>query len=257
MTPQRPTLILLSDLHLGASSATFRRCASVVSNVVEKYDPKETLVAVVGDIAEHGKESEFRLARTVLEGLTDKGFAVIAGPGNHDYGPLGNSYLPDSQQTFERVILGDVCDLKPKYPLTRVFKGHRFFMLDSCYAPPLKGESLWDRTKQLFAPAKRFANGEIGEGQLAALAAWLEDDYMPVHVLLHHHPLWAAAGLRLVDADAFWDVLKKSRADVRGVYFGHRHQEAYYGGDKNPAKVPRVVSCGSTGHQGFFKAYTL
>jgi 3',5'-cyclic AMP phosphodiesterase CpdA len=239
----------LSDLHIGASPETYQRVCRAVNRIITHYSPADTLVALCGDITENGTRAEYRLARDTLSPLVARGYRVLAVPGNHDYGPLGNRYSRDAHQYWGQYIAEDVCETAPQYPLVWHVDGQRIIGLDSCYSPqPTNG--LWEALRERLKPSSAFANGEIGRGQLDALSAWLEDD-IPTHVILHHHPLYVMPGMQLVDAHAFWEVVG---GRVQSVHFGHRHKRGQYDGHKG---IERVRAHGSTGHQGYMDVWQL
>jgi len=227
-------LILLSDLHLGAGPETYERCCQVFERLHD-LDPAEHAIVIAGDVTENGHAAEYQLAASLIAPLRAKGFNVLVVPGNHDYGPFGNLYHPGAHQRFCALAGGSA-------PYVLDLPDVRIIGLDSCYRPDRAATSGWAKFLDLFAPERRFANGVLGAGQLDALSAWLECG-KPTHVVLHHHPLFHAPGLRLVDADSFWRVV---RGRASGVYFGHRHIAGNYDGH---CGVPVVRALGSVGHQ--------
>jgi 3',5'-cyclic AMP phosphodiesterase CpdA len=234
-------LVLLSDLHIGASPETYARCCRAF-DAIHDLDPCTHVVALAGDLTEHGAEAEYRLALSLIEPLRAKGFRFVVVPGNHDFGPFGNHYHPGAHQRFESLF--------GAAPYVLETPAARIIGLDSCYQPGRGQASGWGKMAELFNPARRFANGALGLGQLDALSAWLEDG-KPTHVILHHHPLYHAPGLRLVDANAFWRVVRNRAA---GVYFGHRHVAGVYDGHEG---VPVVRALGSVGHAGVVATVSL
>jgi 3',5'-cyclic AMP phosphodiesterase CpdA len=236
-------MVLLSDLHLGASSDTFAACAEVFTRIHKEHAPDDTVVVLAGDVTEHGKKAEFDLANLFIDRLRAADYHVMIVPGNHDYGPFGNVYHPGAQAEFHKLALG-------RAPYVLDLPEARIIGLDSCYQPGRAAQGGWAKVAELFAPERRFANGSLGIGQLDALSAWLEDG-KPTHVVLHHHPLFHHLGLRLVDANAFWRVVSRR---AKGVYFGHRHKAQVYDGHEG---IPIVRALGSTGHQRAMSVITL
>jgi 3',5'-cyclic AMP phosphodiesterase CpdA len=238
-------LILLSDLHIGAGPDTYRRCSELVARIRRQHAPGDCVVALLGDIVENGDPSEYRLALDVISPLIARGYRIAVCPGNHDYGRLGNRYEADAHRAFD--AFREEAQGSDRW--VHEVEGRRLICLDTCYVPG-PPQSGWARMAALLSPARRFANGELGPGQLDVLSAYLECE-MPTHVLMHHHPLYHAPGLRLVDADLFWGVVK---GRATGVYFGHRHRPGIYDGFKG---VPRVRALGSAGHQGAMVLITI
>jgi 3',5'-cyclic AMP phosphodiesterase CpdA len=238
-------LSILSDLHIGASHDTYRRTREAVARIIRHHAPSEATVAILGDVTESGQPDEYRLALDALGPLIARDYRLVVLPGNHDFGPSGISYSLDAHQAFDAFRE----EVQGHGGWVHNVEGRRLVCVDSCHVPgpPRSG---WARMAQLLSPARRFANGEIGAAQLDVLDAYLEDD-MPTHILMHHHPLYVMPGLRLVDADAFWRVV---RGRAAGIYFGHRHRPGIYDGHEG---VPRVRSLGSTGHQGAMVALTI
>ena len=235
-------IIFLSDLHVGASPETFANCRWAFDRIHADYAPESTAVVIAGDVTENGSQAEYMLAEQLIDPLRAKGYQLMVIPGNHDYGPFGNVYHPGAHHNFEKLYGAApyVLDL----PEVRVIG------LDSCYQPGRGAQGGWAKMGELFNPARRFANGSLGVGQLDALSAWLECD-KPTHVVLHHHPLYVMPGLRLVDEGIFWRVV---RGRAAGVHFGHRHKAQVYDGHNG---VPIVRSLGSTGHQRAFARLTI
>jgi 3',5'-cyclic AMP phosphodiesterase CpdA len=231
-------LVLLSDLHIGASPDTYRRTRDVVDRIARHHAPSEVTVVILGDVTESGLRSEYELALDALGPLLARDYRVVVLPGNHDYGPSGISYCGDAHRLFDSFRFA----VQGHDRWVHEIGGARLVCLDTCYipGPPASG---WARMAALFSPARRFANGELGIGQIDALSAYLEDD-VPTHILMHHHPLYVMPGLRLVDAGPFWSVV---RGRAKGIYFGHRHRATIYDGHEG---VGRVRAMGSTGHDG-------
>lgn len=241
-------IILLSDLHIGASPDTYRRSVRTVHRIITHHDPAHTIVGVLGDLTEHGERSEYRLARDVLSPLVSRGYRLMPCPGNHDYGPFGNRYSRDAEAAYDEIICGELLGYQARWPRVYHVDGQRIITLDTCYSPPYPVDGFTGRLRAALSPARAFANGELGGGQLDALSAWLEID-APTHILMHHHPLYAMPGLRLVDADAF---LRVCEGRVSSIHFGHRHRSGVY--DRGDM---RIRAHGSTGHHGYMSVFAL
>lgn len=197
-------ILHISDLHV-TDRDTLAAAMALIDKIIEKYDPDTWITVVTGDIVDHGKAGEFRLAAKALWALRRAGFRVYVAPGNHDYGPYGNFYSAGARERFAN--LAEEIQGVREYPFAVNVEGAQLLFLDST-AHNEKGEP--------------FARGRIGRRQLAWLESHLSSP-LPQWIALHHHPTWRNPFLAVSDA-ADLQALVDRRDNVKYLC-GHRHTE--------------------------------
>ena len=198
----------LSDLH------------SHLPKGLESYGGR---IIITGDLTDDGASFEYRRLEKFLNSLNGR---VNFTPGNHDLGIRGNLFSPASAEAFDALSWRVQDHLwTAKKPMVRVFgePGNRVTLigLNSC----LMTESIWD-----------YAQGEIGRAQLAMLDTELNQAEGVKILTLHHHPFFDSPTMRLTDADKLMAMIA-GRVDV--LLFGHRHEEANYGGKHG---IPHILA---------------
>jgi 3',5'-cyclic AMP phosphodiesterase CpdA len=176
-------------------------------------------VVITGDLTNLALESEFELARDVIErdlGLDASRVTIV--PGNHDVYTRGSFRSRRFERYFARWLESDLPDLRPSsartaFPVVKL-RGPAAIVALSSAVPRLP----------------LVAAGQLGHAQLEALARVLEHPEVKKRflVLALHHPAvhpWSAAkayleGLR--DADALLSLLEPLRAGL--VLHGHLHR---------------------------------
>lgn len=199
----------LSDPHIDDGVRSRDRAMRVMRRLNSLERPID-LVLVTGDIADHGKPSEYEEAAKVL----DSDFRVLTCPGNHDI-----------REPFRRILLGeDGFD----EPINRVHRiGGAVFLLCDSTIPGRDDGLLADETIEWLEKAL----AETG------------DD--PVFVCFHHPPV--TLGIPYVDeirqfgADRLARVLDRHR-NVIAILCGHAHT----GAATTFAGVPVLVAPGVT-----------
>jgi 3',5'-cyclic AMP phosphodiesterase CpdA len=203
-------IIHLSDLHIGFRDLE-QRFQDLVANLIDRLHPAEEYVVVItGDLVEKAVgTNSYQKARDALETLEDAGFVTLPIPGNHDY---NNGLLLDKccVDDFKATFFGDP---HLKYPKVDIVDGIAFLGLDS-----LRAELHWyDRM---------FADGELGEEQLARLDEALGDSHVQAceHrvIYLHHHPFDPLPFSYLKDARKLRRIIQKHN-NVDALLFGHNH----------------------------------
>lgn len=227
-------IIHLSDLHVGFGDLGARLGDLVTRLIYHKTPAANYAVVVTGDLVEDAtREGSYEAAGAQLGRLGAAGFAVLAVPGNHDYG-TGTVASPAYVARFKRHFFGreDVA-----YPKLDVLDGVAFLGLDS-----MAEELNWyDRL---------FAEGELGAAQLGRLDALLRSAAVAACarrvVYLHHHPFHPTPFHHLKDSSALKEVVA-GRIDA--LLFGHNHDGRVWNGGWG---IPRVYDAGtSTGKEGF------
>ena len=236
-------IIHLSDLHIGYVAGKWNcenRARAIVDSILEKCTPaNDYIVAITGDIVDKGKNhKQVNSALDIISALNNGGIRCIILPGNHDYGSgLGISIK--HQTYFKNRFYGNANE---EFPRLTIFDQTAFISLDS-----LQGE--FDLSGNILSGIDDLtggADGAIGPNQLTRLRAILASEQVKsciyTVVMLHHHPIYKAAGfLELKDSKSLVSVLEEFDIDM--LLFGHKH-----GGDELTSRwgIPRIYDGGSS-----------
>lgn len=148
-----------------------------------------------GDVTDDGEAQSYHVARDVLSGIP---FPVHYLLGNHDH-----------TEPFQRIMLGR--EPQPTVDYTFEVNGVQIICIDS--------------KRPTTPPA-----GRVSDEQLAWLEALTRaDDDRPLIVAVHHNVLpvgtpWWDDYMRMVNGEDFHRALLPARDRIRGVFFGHVHQ---------------------------------
>ncbi len=212
----------LSDLHISKNDGkdNNQNCIKIVSYITNRYTNDKPVVLITGDIVDDGDEEQYKKAVEILKPLVETGFKVLAVPGNHDYGPLGNIYTENSQQLFQDYILGKLLNLpeatKPGvrmediFPMQTVVEDVLFLGVDSVVGA--EDEFM------------HFASGEVGKDQREKIKEILKANKgsgKKVVVYFHHHPFNRSFVMEMDDAK---EVMKILSNNVDALCFGHDHK---------------------------------
>ncbi len=229
------TLLLhIGDLHVKARANAWanRRTAAIVRWISRRYAERaKPVLLFTGDLTDHGSEEEYAHIRDILKPLRDD-YRMIFAPGNHDVGPLGNTFSAARQNNFQRNVVGElmgVAEAKTSenrmgslYPLVRDLGDCLVVALDSCH------------------DEQHLASGRIGDNQLEALDRILMTATKPVVALVHHHPFVRRPWLALDDAES---LMRSLSGHVEVLLFGHRHLAEVWQGER---RIPLIVAAGKT-----------
>jgi Icc protein len=213
----------VSDMHLDGSPARARRARAVMNRLRGARAPLDA-VLVTGDIADHGRPSEYEEARTILSAPCP----VLFWPGNHDErGAFRRGLLSDRVAGARGGVPGQ------EAPLNQVHRvaGAVLALCDSV-VPGQDGGYLDDET-------------------LGWLDAVLSDDPdASALVCLHHYPVplhtELADTIRLAGEDRLAAVISR-HPQVVAVLCGHAHTAAATTFAGRPLLVaPGVLSTGVT-----------
>lgn len=196
----RPFLLAqISDLHLGErprDGADPETCLRAVVKALKAMPDRPDAVLVSGDLAEHAKPKEYRLAQKVIGKL---GVPIYGLPGNHD-----------DRATMREVLgLGDPDAGDAPLDYTIDFGPLRLIVVDST----IPGE---DR-------------GGFDPGQLERLDAELAATPTPAIVAMHHPPLtttmpdWDGVNLPVAEREALAAVIARHPA-AKAIVAGHLHR---------------------------------
>jgi Icc protein len=194
------TFLQLSDTHILADESELLSVQPSVQlhRILDRIDgmaitPQFCLVT--GDLAHDSGEAGYRRLRELLAPITERGIPLLVGLGNHD-----------QRAPFRRSFLGEQTDNDRRYYYARSIGGLRIIVLDSLVPGAV--------------------HGELGQEQLAWLAAELRHNAPQGRLIALHHPValtgvpWLADNL-LRDADALEGVLRGH--DIVGILTGHCH----------------------------------
>jgi Icc protein len=225
----------VSDVHLDGSPERARRARAVMDRLRGARAPLDA-VLVTGDVADHGRPSEYEEARTILSGPCP----VLFLPGNHDErGAFRRGLLSDRVAGAPGGATGSAAPLdtgappSPEAPLNQAHRvaGAVLALCDSV-VPGQDGGYLDDET-------------------LDWLDAVLSDDPgAPALVCLHHYPVplhtELADTIRLAGEDRLAAVISR-HPQVVAVLCGHAHTAAATTFASRPLLVaPGVLSTGVT-----------
>ncbi len=214
--------IQLSDLHIGKSNGKDENvsCGKIVEHIVNKYSDDKPVVLLTGDIVDDGRVEQYENAVTLLKPLVNNEFTVLASPGNHDYGPMGNLYTEESQMYFQKYILCELLDnqkakesgvkMEQLYPMVDVVDDVIFIGIDSVVG-----------AEDQFA---HFASGKVGDDQRKELKKILRNNKgsgKKIVAYFHHHPFNRNFVMELDDSK---DVMKILAGNVDVLCFGHDHK---------------------------------
>lgn len=204
MTSPLLTFVHISDTHISAnpeyglqhSPYSTQTGAQALVKAVNNLPFPVDLVLHTGDVAYDPDPSAYETARQIFSSLK---FPIRYLAGNHDY-----------PRELQRILLGRA-DAAAPFHYTFEMNGVQFICLDSN------------------GPAEPPRGNVISE-QLAWLEALLiTPDDRPLVVAIHHNALpvgspWLDEYMRIVNGETLHQVLLKAKDRLRGVFFGHVHQ---------------------------------
>jgi 3',5'-cyclic AMP phosphodiesterase CpdA len=240
-------IIHLSDLHIGHEDCG-ERFHTITGNLCSRMLPAEDYIIVItGDITDNGNDPGQREeAASSLRELENRGYRILAVPGNHDYGTgtMGNI---KNVKVFKETFFKDP-DIS--YPKTDIINNILFIGLDST-------------AEELNWHDRIFAQGELGREQLDRLEKILnipEINSMTKVVYLHHHPFDFKFGRQLKDSE---DLKKIISNRINILLFGHYHRskQSAYKIHHGTWGIPRCYNAGTSTHKnenlGFHRVIDL
>lgn len=192
-------LAQISDPHLGEPARDGiepEECLRAVVKALRRLPDRPDAILVTGDLAEHAKPKEYRLAAKVIGKL---GVPLFALPGNKD------------DRATMREVLAHPGEGDAPLDYTVDLGPLRLIVVDST----IPGE---DR-------------GGFEPGQLERLEAELAASPTPVIVAMHHPPLttamvdWDGVNLAVSEREALADIIAR-HPQVRAIVAGHLHRVA-------------------------------
>jgi len=228
-------IIHLSDIHVGHEECAVK-FRSLIDNISFLKQPAfNYVVLITGDIVDnayHGEQTDE--AVDAIEQLEERGYKVLAVPGNHDY---GTGTMGD-ERFVELFKVRYYKTLEISYPKLDIIDEIAFIGLDST-------------AEELHWLDRFLSEGELGEGQLLRLEKMLgtpEVSGRKKVVYLHHHPFDFKVGMHLRDSDSLKKVIE-NRVDM--LLFGHYHVDSESAGKiyHGAWGISRCYNAGSSTHK--------
>ncbi len=239
------TILHLSDLHVQARAdhPHNRRLGGLVARIVADYRAVQPIVIITGDLVDDGERAQYRELLRLLRPIKDAGLKILAAPGNHDCGPMGNSYLASARVEYQRHVVADLMGIGVAdtasdvmanlYPMVHRIDGITYVGLDSVVG--------------MIGGGMHFARGAVGAPQLAKLRTIIDYDHgrQPIVVYLHHHPFDRNFTMALRDSAELMAVLA-NRVDL--LLFGHEHRVDVWPGPHRPILhgIRGIIASGQT-----------
>jgi len=228
-------IIHLSDLHVGYEECGARFRAIIDNITFLKQPAKNYIVLITGDIVDNASRGEqLDEAVEAIEQLEQRGYKVLAMPGNHDYGTgvRGDKKFVDlfKEKYFKNRGIS--------YPKLDIIGKTAFIGLDST-------------SEELHWNDRFFSEGELGWEQLKRLRKILEEPEVVSRkkvVYLHHHPFDFKLGMQLKDHDELKKIIGNK---VDALLFGHYHADPASAGKifHGAWGIPRCYNAGSSTHK--------
>ena len=106
-------------------SINFKSACSDLANMEKPYDA----LVIAGDVAEFGREVEYRLTAEILNDVADKFVYFLAVPGNHDIRGRNFSSQLARFNDFVRSVNGGIPAGDEHYWFSREINGYKFIMM--------------------------------------------------------------------------------------------------------------------------------
>lgn len=241
-------ILHISDLHF-RSDIHYTLVERFWEHVLTDYGNEEhkPIILITGDLVQDGLPDQFKEAKAMLSILQQKGFTVIAVPGNRDYGNSNQHLNHERESLFNEVFLGLHTGAYPR----RLDVGMiSFLILNS-----MQGEE----EKNLDA-----LDGELGQEQLDHLERMIDQIRLEhcdrrIAICLHHPPflhpqkfplnmVQKLLGHQLKDGARLMEMI---RGRVDYLLFGHDHDHVNFAesyADRiltREYRIPVILACGS------------
>ncbi|MEW5734197.1 MAG: metallophosphoesterase [Thermodesulfobacteriota bacterium] len=218
----------VSDLHFHKNQSNNEQL-KLTDKIFKAGFGSNDYLLLTGDITDDGDKGQFREATNAVQAFSPR---ILAVPGNHDYGPVGNFYSESCARYFDNVFCKNLNI--PAGFLAK--KAPAVTLLSDNQGTEVVAIGLNSNSKT--SDITDFARGEVGETQLKALDKILTDaryEGKPKLVYLHHRPQPCSVFLALNDYEDLMSVVH-NRVDV--LCFGHS------GGDlqKDESTAARVMA---------------
>lgn len=203
----------ISDTHFRSSNSDNKTTLKNLKELKKKI-AGDDLVVLTGDITDDGREAQYIQA---MEGLKAFKGQLLVVPGNHDNGPLGNSFDQDCynrfvnfRKEFNYIFISEQWGgLLNKFNIYKV-GGIAFLLLDSNYHE-----------------SGHFARGKMGKKQGTYIGIFAEEckrRNLRSVVCMHHSPFDKEYFTEMDDEKSF---MRAVTGKVNLVLVGHEHKERY------------------------------
>jgi predicted MPP superfamily phosphohydrolase len=228
-------IIHLSDLHVGHEECGDKFRALIDNITFLKQPANNYIIVISGDIVDNANHTEYvQESVDAIEQLKERGYMVLAIPGNHDYGTgvLGN-----------RKFVGL---FKKKYYKSREISYPKLDITDE-----IAFIGLDSTAEELHWLDRIFSEGELGSEQLKRLMKMLNEPEVASRkkvVYLHHHPFDFKPGMQLKDSNDLKDIIE-NKIDM--LLFGHYHADPVSAGKiyNGAWGIRRCYNAGSSTHK--------
>ncbi|MFQ5435129.1 MAG: metallophosphoesterase family protein, partial [Anaerolineae bacterium] len=201
------TFVHISDTHFGPTADYARHgfqpypCAQRVVEIINNLPTKPDFVMHTGDVTTPRDPEAYRLAVEVLGQIEAPVYYAV---GNHDTAAFIRQFLHMGPKQ-------ELCDDPQRLAYTFDVKGYRFVVLDGR------------------APDEMDPHGLLPQAQLDWLAAEAERGGPPLTLFLHYPALrmnstWMDENMLLFNGEQLHQALLPLRHRLRGVFYGHIHQ---------------------------------
>lgn len=201
-------IIHASDPHIGKDGA-LEAFEALLSHIWLHYAPDTTAILLTGDLVDRPRQEHFRALRRCLVDITDKGYRLMAVPGNHD---VHANYGVDSGFLSPATYAGWRGYIKPLLGAEELGHGLVQWRIGG---RQILGLDTNAGTAHDFKPD--LARGAVGKQQLGRLTAALEQGAI---VVGHHRVWWDDSAHAMSDRAELHEIL-----DPRAAFYlcGHQH----------------------------------
>ena len=212
-------LVHISDIHIHPQPilgydpiANFQACMEHVS----AHNDDADLVIISGDLTHHGHPDSYAQLADMLASWNHSPALLMMG--NHD-----------NRENFLAAFPQVKTDRDGYVQYRHDTELGRFLLLDTAEAGTHAGHYCEKRQKWL--------RDELQQA---------ESDGVPVYIVMHHNPVAVgipnADDIGLMDGEAFREILKSHRANIRHIFFGHCHYVLSGSVCGIPVSAPRSTS---------------
>ena len=211
LKPFTPTenvyFVHISDSHIGPSADYARHghralpCLEKVIDIIQSLPQKPDFVVHTGDVVTDPHPASYELAAETMARLDVPVYYVT---GNHDRARDLHHYFPMGPKR-------DAYDDPDLLAYTFDVKGHRFMVVDA-------------RAEDEIDP-----HGWLTQKQLDFVRREVRQPGPPLTIFMHYpivpiNSTWIDAYMMVINGAALHQILAPARARIRGVFYGHIHQ---------------------------------
>ena len=238
-------IVHISDLHY---PKTGKNTKKLITHIIHYYREVtiKPIIVLSGDILHSStRKTNFKEAKTLLQGLKNEGFHLLICPGNHDLKAEGIAPIFIGRKRFDNYFqsllpqgfnyFGEEDNNLVDFPIVHQFDNHFFIGLDTLAEENFIG-----------------AAGELGEEQIRELKEIIEElkeqfNEPIITVYLHHHPLkfnYRPELMKLKDKELFLEAIK----GINVLLFGHLHHNQRFDVDEIKYDINCIQLSGGSTH---------